>query len=132
MTTTAIARTLGDFVAGLRFDSLPHPVVDNAKLRVMDTVGVCLASVGMEYAEAIYDLCREQGGPSTARAYGKTERMPETWAALYNGSLAHGNDYDDTHSESIVHIGGAVVPTAIAMAERLGSSGAMVLSAVVA
>jgi 2-methylcitrate dehydratase PrpD len=86
----------------------------------------------MEYAEAIFDLCREQGGPPTARAYGKSACMPETWAALYNGSLAHGNDYDDTHSESIVHIGGAVVPTAIAMAERLGSSGEKVLSAIVA
>ena len=132
MSDPSIARQLGDFVASLRLRQLPAEVVDNAKVRVLDTVGVCLASVGMPYAEAMFDLCVEQGGAAAAVAFGKRARMPESWAALYNGSLAHGNDYDDTHSESIVHIGGAVVPTAIAVAERLRHSGEAVLAAVVA
>ncbi len=127
-----ISRTLADFVAGLKFSELPADVVANAKMRVLDAVGVCLASVGMPYAEAMHDVCVEQGGLPTAAAFGKSGRMPESWAALYNGSLAHGNDYDDTHSESIVHIGGAVVPTALAVAEKLGCSGAAALAAVVA
>lgn len=132
MRNATISRTLGDFVAGLRFEDLPPEVVQNAKVRVLDTVGVCLASVGMPYAEAIFDLCAEQAGAATAAAFGKSRRMPEVWAALYNGSLAHGNDYDDTHSESIVHIGGAVVPTALAVAERHGRTRQDVLAAVVA
>lgn len=91
-----------------------------------------LASVGAPYAEAVFDLCAEQGAATTSAAFGKARRMPEVWAALYNGSLAHGNDYDDTHSESIVHIGGVVVPTAVALAEKVGASGRDLLTAVVA
>jgi 2-methylcitrate dehydratase PrpD len=53
---STISRTLGDFVAGLRFADLPPEVVENAKVRVLDTVGVCLASVGAPYAEAVFDL----------------------------------------------------------------------------
>lgn len=132
MNTPTISRTLGDFVAGLRDRDLPAGVTANAKVRVLDTVGVCLASVGMRYAEAIFDLCVEQGGAASAVAFGQSQRMPESWAALYNGALAHGNDYDDTHSESIIHIGGVVVPTALAVAEKLGCSGRQLLTAVVA
>jgi len=127
-----ISEKLASFVNELRYSDLPAAVASNAKLRVLDTVGVCLASVGMPYAEALFDLCAEQGGPQKAIAYGKTLRMPETWAVLYNGSLAHGNDYDDTHSRSIVHIGGAVVPTALALAESLGRTGPETLTAIVA
>lgn len=127
-----VSQRLGEFVHGLQYSALPDEVVAVAKLRVLDTVGVCLASVGMPYAEAIYNLCCEQGGPQVAQAFGRSERMPEVWAGLYNGSLAHGNDFDDTHSRSIVHIGGAVVPSALAVSERLGSSGRSVLTAVVA
>ena len=132
MSNASISHQLGDFVSSLRLKHLSAEVVDNAKVRVLDTVGVCLASVGMPYAEAMYDLCVEQGGAASAVAFGKRARMPESWAVLYNGSLAHGNDYDDTHSESIVHIGGAVVPTALAVAEKLGGSGEAMLAAVVA
>ena len=123
MQQPTISQTLGRFVASLEYADLPPEVIGNAKLRILDTVGACLASVGMPYAEAMFDLCREQGGPEVACAFGKALRMPASWAALYNGSLAHGNDYDDTHSRSIVHPGGPVVATALAMSERLGRSG---------
>ncbi|MBM3508477.1 MAG: MmgE/PrpD family protein [Alphaproteobacteria bacterium] len=93
---------------------------------------MCLASRDMEYAKAIFDFAAEQGGPPEAAAFGTGARMPASWAALYNGSLAHGNDYDDTHSKSIVHIGGAVVPTALAVGEKAGRGGKDVLAAIVA
>lgn len=132
MATTSISQTLAAFVAQLGYADLPQEVATNAKLRVLDTVGVCLASCDMEYAKAMLDLALEQGGPEEAVAYGTRYRMPASWAGLYNGSLAHGNDYDDTHSKSIVHAGGAIVPTTLAMSEKLGRSGKDVIAAVVA
>lgn len=132
MTEITISDTLSRFATQLSYAELPPEVAKIAKLRILDTVGVCLASRDLEYAKAMLDLVLEQGGPEEAVAYGSKRRMPASWAALYNGSLAHGNDYDDTHSKSIIHVGGAVVPTALAMAEKLGRGGKDVLAAVVA
>lgn len=132
MTQATISETLARFATGLAYAELPAEVAKMAKLRLLDTVGVCLASRDMAYAQAVLDFTVEQGGPAEAVAYGSARRLPASWAALYNGALAHGNDYDDTHSKSIVHVGGVVVPTALAIAEKLGGDGRSLLTAVVA
>jgi 2-methylcitrate dehydratase PrpD len=132
MTEAPISATLAAFVADLGYADVPTEVATNAKHRILDTVGVCLASTGMEYAKAMLDMAQTQGGPEESIAYGTKRRMPASWAVLYNGSLAHGNDYDDTHSKSIVHAGGVIVPTALAMAEKLGRSGKQTIAAIVA
>lgn len=132
MKEASISSTLAGFVAELGYADLPAEVATNAKHRILDTVGVCLASIDMEYAKAMLDLALEQGGPEEATVYGTRRKMPASWAALYNGSLAHGNDYDDTHSKSIVHAGGVIIPTALAMSEKLGRTGKHAIAAVVA
>lgn len=131
MQTEAISTELSRFVVELDFASLPQAVLDNAKLRLLDTLGVCLASVGMPYADAILGLVEEQGGRAESRCFASRLKLPAVQAVLYNASLAHGNDYDDTHSRSIVHPGGVVVPTALAMAEKRSRSGREVLAAIV-
>ena len=53
-------------------------------------------------------------------------------AALANGILAHADETDDSHEASGTHPGCAVVPAALAVAEREGASGAALLRGVVA
>ncbi len=127
----SLSRELSAFAAGLEFEDVPEPVIANARLRLLDTIGVCFASVGMEYAEAIRGMIEEQGVSGDVTMFG-TGRASAAWAALYNGALAHGNDYDDTHSVALIHISGVVIPTVVAMGERCGASGAEVLTAAVA
>src|SRR5262245_16975540 len=130
MEEKTISSILASFVEELDFRTLPNEVVENAKLRILDTVGVCLASIGLPYAQALRSFVEEQGGTAEAVPFGSSTRLPAAWAALYNGALAHGNDYDDTHSQSIIHIGGSAVPTALAMGEKLTRSGSDVITAV--
>jgi len=51
-------------------------------------------------------------------------------AALVNGVLAHSDETDDSHAPSLCHPGCAIVPAALAMAEREGRNGAAFLRAV--
>ncbi len=129
--SATLSRELAEFAAGLQFDEVPSHVIANARLRLLDTIGVCFASVGMDYAEAIRGMIEEQGASSDVTMLG-TGRASAAWGALYNGALAHGNDYDDTHSVALIHISGVVIPTVVAMGERCGASGAEVLTAAVA
>lgn len=126
------SQVLAGFAAGLEFDKIPSEVVRNVRLRLLDTAGVCLASVGMDYAGAVLDVVREHGGRPEAALFGHADRAPASWAAFHNGALAHGNDYDDTHSVATVHASGVVIPTVLALAERAGASGAEAVAAAVA
>jgi len=53
-------------------------------------------------------------------------------AALVNGALCHGLDFDDTHAASICHVGTVVGPATLALAETTGAGGADVIAALVA
>ena len=129
--STSWSRDLSAFAAGLTYENVPAHVIANARLRLLDTIGVCFASVGMDYAEAIRGMIEEQGAGTAVTMFG-SGRAAAAWGALYNGALAHGNDYDDTHSVALIHISGVVIPTVVAMGERCGASGAEVLTAAVA
>lgn len=127
-----LSAALGAYASKLDYAALPPEVVAIARLRLLDTVGVCLASVGMDYADAILDFVGTQGACDDACLYGSERRASAAWAAFYNGSLAHGNDYDDTHSVALMHISGVVMPTVLAIGERLRLSGRELLTAAVA
>ncbi|WP_299783394.1 MmgE/PrpD family protein [uncultured Roseobacter sp.] len=66
---------------------------------------------------------------AVTRAGGATEATilgggaaPASTAALVNGTLSHALDFDDTHFAHIGHPSVAVVPAALAVAERSGAS----------
>src|SRR5439155_667333 len=68
------------------------------------------------------------GGPCSI--IGSMRTAAPAGAALVNGTLAHGLDFDDTHAVSITHASAVVVPTALAVAESEGVSGRDVVTAI--
>ena len=63
-------------------------------------------------------------GAGRSSAIGRTARVPAAAAALANGMLCHGLDFDDTHEASIAHVATVVVPASLAAAEAAGATGA--------
>ena len=124
-----LSQALAEFAVRLRFEDIPPEVIANAKLRLLDTVGACLASVGMQYADVAAQVVNEQGASAESTLIGTPQRASPGWAAFYNGALAHGNDYDDTHSASLMHASAVVIPAVLAMGERSHASGADTLAA---
>src|SRR5690606_6377571 len=60
---------------------------------------------------------------------GRAERLPVRDAALANGILVHGLDFDDTHLASIVHATAACLPSALSLGEALDAHGRDLLAA---
>lgn len=114
---------LAEFASRLRFETLPGDVVAKAKLHLLDFLGVALAGSAWDFGRAIVSACGELGGEPTCTVIGSVRRMPPAWAALANGTLGHGLDFDDTHTESVVHVSASVVPAALAACEERGGSG---------
>lgn len=127
-----LSHQLADFVSALRPSDLPASVVEDARWRLMDTIGVALVGSRMDYAEPIREVFGGMGGQQEATVLGGGPRLPAALTGFVNASYAHGPDYDDTHSVAMVHIGCLAVPSAMAMAERTGASGAEMLTALVA
>jgi 2-methylcitrate dehydratase PrpD len=116
----------------LDLDRVPPPVVEAAKLHVLDVVGCGLAAHGLGVATEGRATMAELGGEPEASVIGLETPLPAANAAFANAMLCHGLDFDDTHSESVSHVSTVVVPAALALAEARGGSGRDLLAAVVA
>jgi 2-methylcitrate dehydratase PrpD len=129
--TQTIARRLAQFSESLHFEDIPPEVVEKTKHLVLDTLGVCLGSTRLDFGNAVLGLVSRWGGAPEATLIGGKSKVPVQNAAFCNGVLGHGQDYDDTHLESVVHPSGGLVPVALAAAERTGRSGRDTLAALI-
>ena len=128
----AITKRFSDFANGLRLEDLPDAVVAKARLLILDTIGVAIGSSALDFGRQALALATEWPDDNGNSLIGRTQRVAPHHAAMINGILAHGQDYDDTHTESVVHSSGALVPAMLACAERDKVSGAVALTAFVA
>src|SRR5882762_3249846 len=130
--TPSAARRLARFVVNLRLNDLPPPVVAQARLLALDTLGCGLAAARYDFARAVRETAERLGGPQESGLIGSKTRVSAANAALANATLAHGLDFDDTREDAIVHTGSVVVPTSLAVAEAVSASGPAALEAIVA
>lgn len=126
----SLTAALLDFSLGVDTDAVPEDLLDWAVGRCVDTVGVALAcaSYGLGAAASRVVMSEPTAGPASVWASGGM-RVSAEEAGFANGMLAHGMDYDDTHSSAHMHPGIVIVPTAIAVGEQVGASGREVLAA---
>ncbi|GGE51165.1 MmgE/Prp family protein [Primorskyibacter flagellatus] len=127
--STAPSQALADFASRLRFEDIPTPVLDRALVHILDGLGLALASTTFPFAGPTLAAVRELSGGTGCRVIGQTFRAAPRDAAMANGVLIHGLDYDDTHLQAIVHPTAAVLPAVLAVAEDRGLSGRDALTA---
>ncbi|HET8578919.1 MAG TPA: MmgE/PrpD family protein, partial [Methylomirabilota bacterium] len=128
----SVARRYAQFVLGLGLDTIPALAVAKATVLALDTIGSCLASSRQDFGRAVLQAAERLGGPPESTLIGSKARVGAASAALANGTLAHGLDFDDTREDAIVHTGSVAVTTALAVGEALGASGRAVLEALIA
>jgi 2-methylcitrate dehydratase PrpD len=123
---------LARYASSLSFDQLPAEVVEKAKVCILDALGVAAGGFQSENAQVALRTARSLSSPGRATVWMTGERMRAIDAVLPNSVAAHCILQDDWLQISHSHIGAAVVPTALAMAEETGCAGREVISAVVA
>ncbi|MGE4184097.1 MAG: MmgE/PrpD family protein [Hyphomicrobiaceae bacterium] len=129
---TSQAEVIAEFAAGLTWDGIPEAVRERAKLQILDALGTGLASQAYPFAGAALEGIEALGGTGACSVLGTTMRLSARDAALANGYLMHGLDFDDTHLGSIIHATVACLPTALAIGEQIGASGKEMLVAYMA
>jgi len=134
-----LAAQLGQFVADLRFETLPAAVVDKAKALVNHAVTVAMACHGAQRPKFARQAVMQQeslGKREIGKGQGATlwvtgDRATRPGAAFANGvAVAVNNQCDSYHM--LTHPGVLIIPAGIATAEGEGRSGKDFLTAVVA
>jgi len=125
-----LASQLAAWVTQLRYEDLPHDVVESTRLRILDVLGLALAGTGTRFGRAIRSGATAISPPGPCRIVGFGNRVGLTSAAFANASFPQALEFDDTHNESIVHMSSPSVAAALALSETRPVSGRDLLLAV--
>src|SRR5688572_7889978 len=132
MTAADITGRLARYMAEAQERKLAPEVVLAAKHRILDTFAAMVSGSHLKPGEMAIRYVRSQGGVAEASVLTTDIQTSAVNAALANAMFGHADETDDFHPETKAHPGCAVVPAALAMAEREGSSGRELLRAVTA
>lgn len=121
---------LARYMVSARGSSLPSSVVIAAKHRLLDTLGAIVSGARLKPGEVAIDYVREQAGLPEASVATTDIMTSAVYAAFANAMSGHADETDDFHPFTKAHPGCSVVPAALAMGEREGSSGEELLRAI--
>lgn len=122
---------LARFCTDLTYDALDDEVIETAKKVLVDTLAASYAGIDTEPGERILTYVT-QYDDDEATVIGNDSDSNAQFAALANGTLAHALDVDDGHRSAAGHPGSAVIPAALATAEKTDASGRDLITAIVA
>ena len=130
-TTGDVTGRLARYMVAARERELPASISRDAKQRILDTIGAMVSGAALRPGVLATQYVRAQGGTAEASVLTTDIRTTAVNAALANGMFAHADETDDFEPVTKAHPGSAVVPAALAMAEREGRSGTDLIHAVV-
>jgi 2-methylcitrate dehydratase PrpD len=114
----------------IQLENIPAEALTNAKMALLDTVGVTLAGSREDCVNFVRKAA-DCFAPGDATLFGDTIAVSPLDAALINGTAAHALDFDDCSNTMGGHPSAPIVPALYALAERQKASGAGFLEAYV-
>jgi 2-methylcitrate dehydratase PrpD len=126
-------RELAGWISRLRHADLTPRTREVVRTLLLDTLGCGVYGYETPWAATLLKWARV-GAPAKAEATVWGETAPSlraSDAALVNGTSIHAFELDDYHQAKL-HPGAVVIPAAVAMAEKLGSNGEQLVTAIAA
>lgn len=114
-----VTKKLADFVVNTTYENFPPEAVEQAKVCLLDFLGVALAAGNEPITEIISRFLRYCGGNPRCSVIGMDLRTSAPLAALANGALGHMLDYDDTNPSMMAHPSVQMFPAALALGKNI-------------
>jgi 2-methylcitrate dehydratase PrpD len=129
-----MTRRLADFAASITPESLPAPVVHNARRALVDWLAAALAGAHEPATRKLDQVIGAVGPDTGATVVGRGMSTSAPLAAFGNAYASHLLDYDDIFNprDTTVHLGSCVWPVVMALGETRRASGPAALAAYVA
>lgn len=105
METSKHTQMIIDFVCDTQYEDIPEVAIENAKARLLDSIGVTIKG-GTESAGIIVkEFAKEYGGKEQCTIVDANMKTDVLTAAFVNGTMSHVIDYDDHYVLSHPSIG---------------------------
>ena len=118
-----IAEQYAEFLIKLNYQQIPDEVLISAKRHILDTIGVAIRGRTHENAvNSLNGLIELNKNAHLIPVWGSKVKLSTEYAALANGIAAHCLDFDDTHTDSILHGSTIIAPVVRALGEELNLS----------
>ena len=128
---TSITHRLAQHAIETPFEAIPQENLEAARLLMLDTLAVAWAGADAPGCPEAHALLAEEGGCEDATVWAFGGRLPAASAAFINSMMAAAIEYDSIGLGVAVHVNVAVLPAALAIAERQHASGQDFLAALV-
>ena len=115
MVDDTIASRVAEWAFHVDWSDVPEVVRERAALHVLDCVGLGFACSRDDFAGIAAAALTD---PGPASIIGMSQQLSMRDAALMNGILIHGLDFDDTHPAGVIHASASSLPAAMAVAEN--------------
>ena len=125
-----LTQQLSIYISEAASQALPSAVAEKTRFHILDTLAAILSGSRLRAGRLAATYVAELDGAGPATVIGTRLSVPPDQAALANGMAGHGDETDDSHLEGRFHPGCAILPAALAVAERVGSSGAEFMQAI--
>lgn len=124
-------RALAEFVYETDIRSIPEPVIKKACDVMLDTLACAAAgyTAAAEECGWAVGLAKSVGGNGESTVLIDGYKTSAMMAAFANAAMVHTIDFDDTHLESVAHLGSGLLGTVLAVGESLHKTGGEVLAA---
>ena len=126
-----LSSDVADWAIGFSLDAAPAEVIHNTRLRLLDVVGVMIASNAHGSVEAARRATADaDGGGKGAYSLMDAAETSPAGAAFINGVAAAVLEFDDTHIATNIHATCAIAAAALPIAQAGRLSGRQLLEAV--
>jgi 2-methylcitrate dehydratase PrpD len=127
-----VARELAEFLIRTSPADIPQQPLDHAAMLIASTLASAALGSGLQSSRIIRDLARERGGrPDASLWFSLGPKLPMAEVAQVNAVASDAAASDDSDLRNIVHAGTTLSATTLAVAERTGTGGEEVLTAIV-
>lgn len=127
-----ISQQFAEFGTRLCWDAVPEAVQRQARLRLLDMLGVTIAGAQVPTSDLGAKLVERYGAIGVAGLIGRTQRTSAPFAALVNSMACHALEMDDGHHYAVgLHNGCTTIPASLAVGEEANVDLERLLAAVV-
>ena len=131
-TPPPVTDIFAQFIAQTEYSTISKQTLTNAKMHILDTLGVGLAAIPTPVAKIALDYCIRVSNSNDSSIWGTKDKSSVPMTAFANGLLAHALDFDDW--EDSIHAGhpsSMVMGAGLSLGEALSATGKELLKAYV-
>lgn len=126
---SSYSEILAKFIKETSFEELPVEVINKAKTLLLDSVGTALAGHNQLCSKNAFNALKDFNQSYDTQIWGSQSKLNAINAAMLNSIAAHALDFDDTHTEAIVHASAILTPLCLSYGFSVNTNGKDILKA---